>query len=224
MISISPMITGSTIAQVWPKCLRAIVATGRLSGTVVDQRRDKIYEILGFRVEIENPLDNMIPALPREPGVTAWGWKSVLDDYYESEIIGTRPKPDGFAYVYADWIKPMLPVIIDMLKSDPHTRRAVIQIGEHEDIILYDPPCLRLIQFLVRDNQLVMLTTWRSRDYAGAAATNMYGMVRLQEHVAGELGIPVGRYIDVSESAHIRIGKKGNKNDRGDLDWVEKVI
>jgi hypothetical protein len=52
----------------------------------------------------------------------------------------------------------------------------------------------------------------------------MYGLVRLQEHVAGELEVPVGRYIDFSGSAHIRVGSTRSENDRGDLFWVEKVI
>lgn len=50
----------------------------------------------------------------------------------------------------------------------------------------------------------------------GAAATNMYGLIRLQDYVARKLEIPAGRYIDFSGSAHIRV--------RDDLWWVEKVI
>jgi len=220
----SPCVRERTIAQAWPVCLQRIVSYGKLVGATVDQRGDQTYEMLCFRVEVTDPLQDMIPRLPRMPGVTAWGRNDLLDEYYEAEIIGTRPKPSGFSYVYADWIRPMIPVVIDLLRSCPTSRRAVIPISAQDDALQPDPPCLRLIQFLIRGGHLVMITLWRSRDYAGAAATNMYGMVRLQEHVASELGIPVGRYIDVSDSAHIRIGKKDNKNDRGDLCWVEEVI
>ncbi len=207
-------------------CLRIIVAEGKLGGSVVDQRGDRTYEVVGLRVEITNPLKNMIPRLPHIPGVTAWQDESVLEDYYEREIIGLRPKPDGFAYVYADWIAgPIIERIVAALGENPETRRAIITVGQPNDMLLAeDPPCLRSIQFLVRDGMLDMITTWRSRDIAGAASANMYGMVRLQEYVARELGVLVGKYVDFSGSAHIRIGKEGNKNDRGDLDWVEKVI
>lgn len=222
---VSPSVIGRTIRETWPICLRTIVGEGRLVGPVVDQRGDLTYEVVGLRVEITNPLKDMIPTLPKTPGVTAWCRQDVLDDYYESEIIGTKPAPAGFSYVYADWIKdPVLKWIIISLRENPDTRRAIITFGANNDMFADDPPCLRSIQFIVRGGKLNMITTWRSRDFAGAAATNMYGMIRLQEHVASEVGIPVGRYIDFSGSAHIRIGKICNKNDRGDLDWVEKVI
>lgn len=221
---ITPYVQGRTIADAWPRALRRIVATGRLQGEVVDQRGDRTYEVGGLHVEISRPLHDMIPKLPKVPGVTAWESGAALEEYFETEIIGSRPKPKGFSYVYADWIKPPLGWIIDLLRRCPEARRAIIPIGSFEDYRMLYPPCLRSVQFLVRNGKLDMLTTWRSRDWAGAAATNMYGLVRLQEYVAGKLGIPVGRYIDFSASAHIRIGKVGNANDRGDLFWVEKVI
>jgi thymidylate synthase len=215
-------IKGRTIAEVWPKALRCIVATAhwrQLCGEphiVTDQRGDETHEVEGLQVVITDPLKGMIPKLPKAPGVTAWGSGSVLDEYFETEIIGVRPKPDGFAYVYADWIKPMIGGIITTFQADPETRRAIIQVGDEYDHLKEAPPCLRSIQFLIRNGKLDMITTWRSRDYAGAAATNMYGLIRLQEYVARKLEVPVGRYIDFSGSAHIRI--------RDDLWWVEKVI
>jgi thymidylate synthase len=215
-------IKGRTIAEVWPRALSCIVATAhwrQLCGEphiVTDQRGDETYEVEGLQVVITDPLKGMIPALPKLPGVTAWSNKVRLDKYFETEITGFSAKPVGFAYVYADWIKPVIPFVVDVLTDDPTTRRAFIPIGEYDDFQHDDPPCLRSIQFLIRGGKLDMITTWRSRDYAGAAATNMYGLVRLQYYVARKLEIPVGRYIDFSGSAHIRI--------RDDLWWVEKVI
>ena len=218
----APYIKGRTIAEVWPRALSCIVATAhwrQLCGephVVTDQRGDETYEVEGLQVVITDPLKGMIQTLPKIPGVTAWSDKARLDEYFETEIIGTKPKPEGFSYVYADWIEPIIDDIIVALMADPATRRGVITVGAGGDINRDDPPCLRSIQFLVRGEMLDMITTWRSRDYAGAAATNMYGLIRLQEHVARKLEIPVGRYIDFSGSAHIRI--------RDDLWWVEKVI
>jgi len=212
-----------TIAEAWPKALRCIVATARwrqLCGephVVIDQRGDETYEVEGLQVMITDPLRNMIPKLPKAPGVTAWSDKARLDEYYETEIIETRPKPEGFSYVYADWIAPEIDDIIYFLKEDESTRQVSIPIGGEDGAMYYEnPACLRSIQFLIRSGKLDMITTWRSRDYAGAAATNMYGLIRLQDHVARKLEVPVGRYIDFSGSAHIRI--------RDDLWWVEKVI
>jgi thymidylate synthase len=218
----APYIKGRTIAEVWPRALSCIVATAhwrQLCGEphiVTDQRGDETYEVEGLQVVITDPLKGMIPEIPKAPGVTAWSDKARLDEYFETEIIGTKPKPEGFSYVYADWIKPMVGGIIATLQADPETRRAIIQVGDKYDHLKDDPACLRWVLFLIRRGELDTLTAWRSRAYAGAAATNMYGLIRLQEHVAQKLEVPVGRYIDFSGSAHIRI--------RDDLWWVEKVI
>lgn len=219
-----PYVKAPSIAAAWPRALRTIVATGRLEGEVVDQRGDRTYEVEGLYIEITDPLRGMIPKLPKSPGVTAWGSGAVLEEYFETEILGSRPKPEGFRYVYADYIAPCIADVIELLEVTPESRRAIIPVGGYRDVYRDDPPCLRSVQFLIRGGKLDMITTWRSRDYAGAAATNMYGLVRLQETVAKTLEIPVGTYRDFSASAHIRIGKSGNKNDHGDLDWVEKVI
>jgi len=219
----TPYIKGRTIAEVWPRALSCIVATAhwrQLCGEphiVTDQRGDETYEVEGLQVMITVPPRDMIPTLPKAPGVTAWSDKARLDEYFETEIIGMKPKPEGFSYVYADYIKFNLrDIIIPAMQKNPDTRRAIIPVGDPYAALITDPPCLRSIQFLVRGGKLDMITTWRSRDYAGAAATNMYGLVRLQDYVSRKLEIPVGRYIDFSGSAHIRI------ND--DLWWVEKVI
>jgi thymidylate synthase len=218
----TPFIMGRTIAEIWPRALSCIVATAhwrQLCGEphiVTDQRGDETYEVEGLQVVITDPPKGMIPKLPKAPGVTAWSNKARLDEYYETEILGIRPSPEGFSYVYADWIEPIIDDIIVALIADPATRRAIITVGTGGDINHVDPPCLRSVQFLVRRGKLDLITTWRSRDYAGAAATNMYGLIRLQDYVAERLVVPVGRYIDFSGSAHIRI--------RDDLWWVEKVI
>ena len=220
----APFVSGRTIAEVWPKALSLIVGTGHIQGPVVDQRGDQVYEVVGLQVVLSDPTRDMIPPLPKMPGVTAWGDRRALDDYSDREILGSKESPRGFEYIYADWIRPPLAWVIDLLRRCPDARRAILPVGGFEDYRKLDPPCLRSVQFLIRGGKLDMVTTWRSRDYAGAAATNMYGLVRLQQHVAKELDILVGRYIDFSASAHIRVGKAGNQNDRGDLPWVEEVI
>jgi len=218
-----PYIQGRTIAEVLPKALGCIVATAhwkQIYGKphiTTDQRGDETYEVEGLQVVITDPLRDMIPLISNTPGATAWGSGAVLEEYFETEIIGTRPKPDGFSYVYADYIKLNLrDIIIPALRKNPDTRRAIIPVGDSHAAMMVDPACLRSVQFLIRSGKLDMITTWRSRDYAGAAATNMYGLIRLQDYVASKLEIPVGRYIDFSGSAHIRI--------KDDLWWVEKVI
>lgn len=111
----APYVSGRTIAEVWPNALGLIVGTGHIQGSAVDQRGDEVYEVEGLQVVITDPLREMIPPIPAMPGVTAWSDKARLDEYYETEIIGTRPKPGGFAYVYADVIRPPLRWMDEMI-------------------------------------------------------------------------------------------------------------
>jgi len=56
--------------------------------------------------------------------------------------------------------------VLDLLRSNPQSRRAVIQLFNAEDISRYhrEVPCTTTMQFMVRDGRLHMLTTMRSND------------------------------------------------------------
>lgn len=217
-----PYISAPTIASAWPKALATIVAHGSLVGSVIDQRGDEIYEILGLSVRITDPLKGMIPKLPKRVGVTAWGDRDRLDEYFENEIFDIDPK--GFDYIYGQWLVPGLFDALKVLENDPSTRRAYIPVGNLNDAIRSNPACLRGVHLIVRDGRLHQLEVFRSHDYAGAAATNWYGLIKFQELAANELGLEVGEHRCYSESAHIRIGKANNPNDHGDLYWVEGML
>lgn len=220
----APFVDGPTIPYCWAEALRRLLFMETLNGPIKDERGDLVAEIEGLHLRISSPLADLIPKLPRVPGVTAWSDPLVLETYYQTEIIGAKPKPEGFEYVYADWIKPALPRVVDRLKEEPLTRRAVITVGDNWDVQRGDPPCLQKLQFLVRRGRLDLITYWRSRAYASAAATNIFGMVRLQQDTAEQLGLRVGVYQDISGSAQLKVGNARNPRDHGDKDWVKLHI
>ena len=55
----------------------------------------------------------------------------------------------------------------------------------------------------VKDDKLMMQTTWRSRDLFRAWEANVNGMIRIQKYVADQLGLEMGHYLDFSNSLHI---------------------
>jgi thymidylate synthase len=55
----------------------------------------------------------------------------------------------------------------------------------------------------IKDEKLMMQTTWRSRDLFRAWEANVNGMVRIQKMVAEELNVGIGHYVDFSNSLHI---------------------
>ena len=94
--------------------------------------------------------------------------------------------------------------IIRKLKEKPYSRRAqAITWRPLVDPFHIDPPCLQRIYMRVKDDKLIMQTTWRSRDLFRAWEANVNGMIRIQKYVAEQLGLEMGHYLDFSNSLHI---------------------
>ncbi len=94
--------------------------------------------------------------------------------------------------------------IIKKLKERPYSRRAqAITWRPLVDPFHIDPPCLQRIYMRIKENKLMMQTTWRSRDLFRAWEANVNGMIRIQKYVADQLGVEIGHYIDFSNSLHI---------------------
>ncbi|TFG08980.1 MAG: hypothetical protein EU539_00890 [Promethearchaeota archaeon] len=94
--------------------------------------------------------------------------------------------------------------IVQKLKKSPYSRRAqAITWRPLVDPYHIDPPCLQRIYMRVKNEKLIMQTTWRSRDLFRAWEANVNAMVRIQKLVAEELGLEMGHYLDFSNSLHI---------------------
>jgi thymidylate synthase (methanogen type) len=94
--------------------------------------------------------------------------------------------------------------IIQKLKDKPYSRRAqAITWRPLVDPYHVDPPCLQRIFMRIKDGELIMQTTWRSRDLFRAWEANVNGMIRIQKSVAEQLGVEMGHYLDFSNSLHI---------------------
>lgn len=94
--------------------------------------------------------------------------------------------------------------IVQKLKEKPYSRRAqAITWRPLVDPFHSDPPCLQRIYMRVKNEQLIMQTTWRSRDLFRAWEANVNGMIRIQKYVADQLNVEVGHYLDFSNSLHI---------------------
>lgn len=94
--------------------------------------------------------------------------------------------------------------VIDELKRNPYSRRAVISIRSADDMSIdcADPACMQHIQFFMRDNALHCKVLFRSNDAIEASFNNMYALIRLQERIANELGYEVGTYTHRANSFH----------------------
>lgn len=85
--------------------------------------------------------------------------------------------------------------VINLLRSHPELRRAVIQLFNAEDIArrYKEVPCTCTLQFLVRRKRLHMLTTMRSNDAYKGLPHDIFCFTMLQEVVARTLGLELGK-------------------------------
>lgn len=116
------------------------------------------------------------------------------------------------AYTYNERFREQLPIIIKELQERPNTRQAIITMYDrHQDIANLGGkariPCSLTYQFLIRDrgdDQLGLdcIYTMRSCDIYTHFIYDVYITMKLQEYIAGALGLEPGKFIHFIGSLH----------------------
>jgi thymidylate synthase len=99
-----------------------------------------------------------------------------------------------------------LKAVIELLKKDPNTRQAVIQMWDATDLIktTKDKACNTQIVFEARHGRLNVTVFNRSNDiWWGACGANAVHFSVLQEFIATSAGLTVGLYRQVSSNMHL---------------------
>jgi hypothetical protein len=106
------------------------------------------------------------------------------------------------------WQRDQLKILIALLRAEPNTRRAVLQIWDpvadlHPTEAGKDLPCNQQCFFRVREGRLDMTVTCRSNDIIwGAYGANAVHFSFLHEYVALQMGVVVGKMYQVSNDFH----------------------
>lgn len=97
--------------------------------------------------------------------------------------------------------------VLNLLANSSSSRRAVIQLFDASDLVgpvrYKDVPCTSTMQFFVRDGRLDLIVTMRSNDAYIGLPLDVFAFTMLQELMASELGVDVGRYLHNVGSLHI---------------------
>jgi thymidylate synthase len=95
--------------------------------------------------------------------------------------------------------------VLDLLRSNPGSRRAVIQLFNAEDISCYhrEVPCTTTLQLVLREGCLHMVTTMRSNDAYMGLPHDVFCFTMLQEIMARSLGLDLGTYRHFVGSMHL---------------------
>jgi len=94
--------------------------------------------------------------------------------------------------------------VVALLREKSTSRRAVIQLFRQSDLRNHiEVPCTISIQLLVRERKLEMIASMRSNDAYMGLPHDIFAFTMIQEVVARELGIEVGRYTHFVGSLHL---------------------
>ena len=143
----------------------------------------------------EQELIDRTSPFPLNPGNS---WK-IREDLWQKLM--SRDREGKFDYTYSERIanNHQLYNVVETLKEDPNSRRAMVMIFEPEDTLKSKGastriPCSISYQFLIRNDKLMVLYYIRSNDYYKHFPIDIVMTSLLQEWVRNEL---LGTYPDL---------------------------
>ena len=192
-------VEGRTLPEAYHKALKTLNDMGEIADCPDYEQQQKECTMT---VRVEEPT-----AEPRISKLLICGPKELRQ--YELEILDgildfVIGKADNlWEYTYHQRFAYQLDFIISELKREPFSRRAVMSIRDFEvDSTNTHPACLQSIQYFIRNGKLDCCILFRSNDLPEAFFMNAFALIKLQEKVAAELGVPVGSYSHRSNSMH----------------------
>lgn len=182
----------------------------------------KIKELINCCIEIENPRDRIISCPERNIsmayafGELCWyltGRNDLEMMKYYSKFM-ERGTDDGktlnsaYGYRIFEGKHPLLPFnqwdnVKRLLSEDSDSRQAIIHLHTPNNKKTNDEVCTLSLQFLVREGKLNMITTMRSNDIVLGFTYDVFAFTMLQEILANELGLELGKYYHNAGSMHI---------------------
>ena len=203
-------IEGEGFSNVYKRICIYLLENGEKSSP----RKMSTQEVEGAIIKVKNPrsriLNNKLRRVSIPFAIGEWLWHMEGRDdlemiqYYAPSY--DRYSDDGKTLngAYGPRIKRSLMKIVEILKKDPDSRRAVVPIYEKADVGLYskDIPCTIGFQFLIRNNKLDMIVNMRSNDIFLGFPYDIFNFTMWQEYVACKLNIEMGTYTHIANSLH----------------------
>ena len=191
-------VTGATLPAVYHKALRALMIAGE---------HTECPDWNTTQLECSMTMTAYAPL--REPMISKCfiGGPRELEQYRQEMLDGIldfEVERGKWAYTYHQRMAEQIPFVIEELRRNPYSRRAVIDIRDwRKDTAGGDPACLQHIQYFIRDGLLDCCVLFRSNDACKAAFMNAFALIMLQKRIADELGVEVGSYTHRANSFHV---------------------
>ena len=108
----------------------------------------------------------------------------------------------NWVYTYHSRYANQYGFILDELRRNPYSRRAVMDIRTPDDMGSDDPACWQHAQYFIREGKLHCKIIFRSNDACKAAYMNAFALIMLQKRIADALGVQMGTYTHRANSFH----------------------
>ena len=182
----------------------------------------RIKELINCCIEIENPRDRIVYCPERAMnmayafGELIWYLSGDNDlstmEYYSKFMkdCSDDGKTLNSAYGYRIFTgkHSLIPFnqwenVKRILSEDKDSRQAIIHLHTPNDKKTKDEVCTLTLQFFIRNDKLDMITTMRSNDIYLGFVYDVFCFTMLQEMMANELNVEIGKYYHNAGSMHI---------------------
>lgn len=207
-------IVGETLDDVMRDAIEGVDKHGCMNHPTKGETK----ELIGVLVELTNPRARLSRTETRgKPfsclGELCWYLAGSNDEQYISYYIRAYKKhaEGGKLYggygprIFGSGKSGQVRHIIEILRENRATRKAVIQLFDAEDILEphEDVPCTCTLQFLIRQEKLHLVVYMRSNDAYLGFPHDVFSFTMLQEIVARDLNIDLGTYKHIAGSLHV---------------------
>jgi thymidylate synthase len=191
-------IEARTAGEAWLDVSRAILE----QGAEAEYDGQATRELALLTVVVAEPAsDDPIVAELADPDWLAW----MQDNFGVHDAVAELGGADSYArrlYDYAGTGRDQVAWVVERLRADPENRSATITTFQPLTDETYIP-CISMLDFWLPGGALELVVYAHSLDFGKKAYGNLVELARLQEHVAGELGVRVGRLVIHAKSAHV---------------------
>jgi thymidylate synthase len=187
-----------TLGEGWLDVTRAILERGVLAS--YDGQRTR--ELARLTLVVERPSsDDATIARLGDPEWLAW----MHENFFVHKDVPELGHAKSYAvrlFDYAGAGHDQIAWVVGRLRDDPESRSATVTTFQPLTDASYIP-CVSMLDFWLPDGALELVVYAHSLDFGKKAYGNLIELTRLQEHVARELAVPIGRLVIHAKSAHV---------------------
>ena len=192
------LVAAATTGEGWLAVSRSVLEDG--APALYDGQPTRELALVTLVVD-EPASDDPIVAELGDPDWLAW----MHENFFVEKEVPELGDADSYAvrlFDYGRAGRDQIAWVVDRLRADPECRSAAVTTFQPLTDTTYIP-CISMLDFWLPGGRLELVVYAHSLDFGKKAYGNLVELARLQEHVAGELGLPVGRLVVHAKSAHV---------------------